>query len=52
MTEQKVVPYYNWESLRTIQENMDEQIKSGWRVHTCLNKNSDILVVYEREAVK
>ena len=29
--------------------SMNEWIDDGWRVHTCLNKSSDVLVVYEKE---
>lgn len=44
---QEVIWYRNYESIVVILEDMRERIKDGWRVHTCLNKSSDILVVYE-----
>lgn len=52
MTEQKVVHYFLWESAIDIKKDMNKHCEFGWRVHTCLNKDSDILVVYEREVVK
>lgn len=52
MTEQKVVHYFRWDSISDIKKDMNKHGESGWRVHTCLNKDSDILVVYEREVVK
>lgn len=46
---QKVVWYRNYEGMNIIFEDMQRQIENGWRVHTCLNKSSDILVIYEKE---
>lgn len=45
---QEVVWYRNYESIMIIYEDMQRHIEDGWRVHTCLNKSSDVLVVYER----
>lgn len=45
---QEVVWYPNYTNIEFIQESMERMIKEGWRVHTCLNKSSDILVVYEK----
>ena len=45
---QEVVWYPNYTNMEFIQESMERWIKEGWRVHTCLNKSSDILVVYEK----
>ena len=45
---QEVVWYRNYESIMIIYEDMQIHIEDGWRVHTCLNKSSDVLVVYER----
>lgn len=47
--EQKVVWYRNYESIPEIREHMESCIANGWRVHTCLEKGYDVLVVYERE---
>lgn len=47
---QEVVWYRNYEDIRTIQDGMEKRIENGWRVHTCLNKSSNILVIYEKEA--
>jgi len=44
---QEVIWYRNYESMAVILQDMRERIEDGWRVHTCLNKSSDILVVYE-----
>lgn len=44
---QEVVWYRNYESIITIAEDMQKRIKDGWRVHTCLERRSDVLVVYE-----
>lgn len=46
---QEVVWYRNYERIVVIQEDMQRRIEDGWRVHTCLNKSSDILVVYEKQ---
>jgi hypothetical protein len=46
---QEVVWYRNYESIVVIKEDMERRIAQGWRVHTCLNKSSDILVVYEMQ---
>ncbi len=45
---QEVVWYFNYVGARDIYESMQERIDNGWRVHTCLNKSSDVLVVYEK----
>lgn len=45
---QEVVWYYNYVDARHIYESMQKRIDDGWRVHTCLNKSSDVLVVYEK----
>lgn len=45
---QEVAWYRNYESIMIIYEDMQRRIEDGWRVHTCLNKSSDVLVVYER----
>ena len=47
---QEVEWYKNYVEIKVIFEDMLERIENGWRVHTCLNKSSDILVVYERNA--
>lgn len=44
---QKVVWYRNYESMIVIAEDMQKRIEDGWRVHTCLERSSDVLVVYE-----
>jgi hypothetical protein len=44
---QEVIWYRNYESIATILQDMRERIEDGWRVHACLNKSSDVLVVYE-----
>ena len=46
---QEVVWYKNYERIAVIQEDMHKHIEDGWLVHTCLNKSSDILVVYEKQ---
>lgn len=45
---QEVVWYFNYVDARYIYEGMQERIDNGWRVHTCLNKSGDVLVVYEK----
>lgn len=45
---QEVMWYNNYQPISDIYEDMKEWIKDGWRVHTCLNKSSDVLVIYER----
>ena len=52
MTEQKVIWYPNYWEAKDIQKCMQDWIEDGWRIHTCLNKSSDVLVIYEREVVK
>ena len=47
-TKQEVVWYKNYENIIIIFEDMQRHIEDGWRVHTCLNKSSDVFVVYER----
>lgn len=32
-----------------IARHMREYISEGWRVHTCLEKNGKVIVVYEKE---
>ena len=45
---QEVMLYSNYVNIDFIKESMERMIKQGWRVHTCLNKSSDVLVVYEK----
>lgn len=47
---QEVEWYKNYVKIEVIFEDMLERIENGWRVHTCLNKSSDILVIYERNS--
>lgn len=47
--EQKVIWYRNYELVEDICDDMNTWIANGWRVHTCLNKISDVLVVYEKD---
>lgn len=44
---QEVVWYRNYESIVVILEDMQKRIEGGWRIHTCLERSSSVLVVYE-----
>lgn len=46
---QEVIWYKNYEGADVIYRSMNQWIADGWRVHTCLNKSSDVIVVYEKE---
>lgn len=46
--EQKVIWYFNYEDIKNIYESMKAWIEDGWRVHTCLERSSDVLVIYEK----
>ena len=46
---QEVVWYPNYRPIKDICQDMQMWIDDGWRVHTCLNKSSEVLVVYEKE---
>lgn len=47
-TEQEVVRYYSYTPTGEIQKFMMKKIKDGWRVKVCLERESEVLVVYER----
>lgn len=49
---QEVVWYRNYESTTDIFYDMQKYIEDGWRVHTCLNRSADVLVVYEKQQLK
>jgi hypothetical protein len=45
----QVVEWYrNFEDIAEIYEDMRSRIGNGWRVHTCLERRSDVLVIYEK----
>lgn len=49
-TKQKVEWYRaGYEGIRDIYVDMQRYIDNGWRVHTCLERNYDVIVVYEKE---
>ena len=47
--EQKPVWYPNYTEVQEICFDMEKHIADGWRVHTCLESSSRVIVVYERE---
>lgn len=47
--EQEVILYQNYEEPRRICSYMNNRIANGWRVHTCLERQCYVLVVYERD---
>ena len=51
MIKQEVVWYFNYTHMSNIYECMKMRIEAGWRVHTCLERQCDILVIYEKEIV-
>ena len=46
---QKVVLYENFLSAHAIYENINVHLKDNWKIHACINKNDNIIVVYEKE---
>lgn len=49
-TKQKVEWYRaGYEDIRDIYVDMQKYIDSGWRVHTCLERKCDVIVIYEKE---
>lgn len=44
---QEVIWYRNYDQMAFILQDMRDRIESGWRIHTCLERDCDILVVYE-----
>jgi hypothetical protein len=49
MIKQEVEWYFNYTNISYIYEDMKKWIEDGWRVHTCLNRSSDVLVIYEKD---
>lgn len=45
---QEVVWFQNWENITAIVDDMNKHIEKGWRVHTCLEKCAEVIVVYEK----
>ena len=48
--QQEVVSFPNYAETKDIVRNMRAFIEEGWRVHTCLERGSEVIVVYEKEA--
>lgn len=49
-TKQKIEWYRaGYEDIRDIYVDMQKYIDSGWRVHTCLERKCDVIVIYEKE---
>ena len=47
--EQMPIWYYNHTSMKSIYQSINEHIEDGWRVHTCLERYSDVIIIYERD---
>lgn len=47
-TRQEVVWYENYESIYIIFRDVQQRIEDGWRVHTFLERQCDVLVIYEK----
>ena len=45
---QEVVWYRNFAKMEFIVQDIRDRIKNGWRVHTCLDRSCDVLIVYEK----
>lgn len=45
---QEVVWYRNYEDITIIYRDMKKLIEDGYRVHTCLERNCDVLIVYDK----
>ena len=45
---QKVVWYFNYIDTREIYIDIESWLEDGWRVHTCLERSGDVLVIYEK----
>lgn len=47
--EQMPIWYYNHTSTKSIYKSINEHIEDGWRVHTCLERGADVIIIYERD---
>ena len=45
---QEVEWYSNHTDIYKIYKDIEKRIESGWGVHTCLNRSSHVLVIYEK----
>ena len=41
--------YFNHIDIRKMCEDINEHIEKGWMVHTCLERYSDVIIIYERD---
>lgn len=41
--------YFNYTDIREIYNSINEYIENGWRVHTCLERHCDVIIIYERD---
>lgn len=46
---QEAVWYRNYEEMEHIYKSIIRHIENGWRVHTCLERYSDVIIVYEKD---
>jgi hypothetical protein len=46
---QEVVWYFNCTDTSRIYESIKSWLADDWRVHTCLERQGDVLVIYEKE---
>ena len=49
---QEVVWYKNYESAMTIFEKIHKRIEDGWRIHACLERDCDVIIIYEKDLEK
>lgn len=46
---QAAMLYENYRSMSFIHENIKRWLEDGWRVHTFLERNCEVLVIYEKK---
>ena len=46
---QKVEVFPNYAETTKIAANMNQYINNGWKVHTCLGRGVEVIVIYEKE---